>query len=111
MDPEATTLQVHSYVLARRAEHCRFLITPTESRKPSRPSAGHKVSDEFVRFVAVNATPRAMMTREIEKVSAEDEEFSELRHRIKTGTVSSTGSPRHYGPKQMARWKGRSYLF
>ena len=50
------------------------------------PSAGHKVSDEFVRFVAVNATPRAMMTREIEKVSAEDEEFSELLHRIKTGT-------------------------
>ena len=50
------------------------------------PSAGHKVSGEFVRFVAVNATPRAMMTREIEKVSAEDEEFSELLHRIKTGT-------------------------
>ena len=73
--------------------------------------AGHKISDEFVTFVAVTATPRAMMTREIEKVSAEDEEFSELRHRIKTGTVSSTGSPRHYGPKQMARWKGRSYLF
>jgi len=81
MDPEATTLQVHSQVLARREEHCRFLITPTAGH-----SAGHKVSDEFVRFVAVTATPRAMMTSEIDKGSAEEEEFSELRHRIKTGT-------------------------
>ena len=36
--------------------------------------------------MAVTATPRAMMTRDNEKVLAEDEEFSELRHRIKTGT-------------------------
>lgn len=50
------------------------------------PSAAHKLSDEFVRFVAVTASPRAMITREIEEVSAEDEEFSELRHCIKSGT-------------------------
>ena len=50
------------------------------------PLAVHKVSDKFVRFVAVTATLCAMMTRAIEEVSAEDEEFSELCHHIKSGT-------------------------
>ena len=34
------------------------------------PSAAHKVSDEFVRFVAVTASPCSMMTHDIEEVSA-----------------------------------------
>ena len=46
----------------------------------------YSVSNEFVRFVEVTATPRMMTTYEIEEVSAEDKEFSELRHRIKSGT-------------------------
>ena len=48
-------------------------------------SSAHKVSDEFVRFVAVTATPRAMTTREIEEASSEDREFVELRQHIKEG--------------------------
>ena len=42
-------------------------------------------ADEYVRFVAVNATPRAMTTREVEEASAEDEEICELRNAIKSG--------------------------
>ena len=38
-------------------------------------SLAHKISDDFVKFVAVTATPRAMTTREIEEASAEDEEL------------------------------------
>ena len=48
-------------------------------------SSAHKVSDEFVRFVAVTATPQAMTTREIEEASSEDREFVELRQHIKEG--------------------------
>ena len=48
-------------------------------------SSAHKVSDEFVRFVAVTATPQAMATREIEEASSEDREFVELRQHIKEG--------------------------
>ena len=46
-------------------------------------SSAHKVSDEFVRFVAVTATPHAMTRREIEEASSEDREFVELRQHIK----------------------------
>ena len=49
-------------------------------------SSAHKFSDEFVRSVAVTATPQAMTTREIEEASAEDDEFIELRHCITNGT-------------------------
>ena len=49
-------------------------------------TVAHKVSDVFVRFVAVTSTPGAMTTREIEEASAEDEEFSELRNCIMRGT-------------------------
>ena len=48
-------------------------------------SSAHKVSNEFVRFVAVTATPQAMTTREIEEASSEDREFVELRQHIKEG--------------------------
>ena len=42
-------------------------------------------AEEFVRFVAITATPQAMTTREVEEASAEDEELCELRECIKTG--------------------------
>ena len=42
-------------------------------------SLAHKISDDFVKFVAVTATPKAMTTREIEEASGEDEELIALR--------------------------------
>ena len=36
-------------------------------------------AEQYVRFVAVSATPSAMTTREVEKASAEDEELSAIR--------------------------------
>ena len=48
-------------------------------------SLAHKISDDFVKFVAVTATPKAMTTREIELASAEDEELIELRACIDEG--------------------------
>ena len=56
-----------------------------QSDEQAESSTAHRVSDEFVRFVAVTATPRAMTTREIEEASAEDGEFVALRHCIKHG--------------------------
>ena len=41
--------------------------------------------DEYVRFVAVNATPNAMNTKEIEEISADDEELTAVREAIHTG--------------------------
>lgn len=42
-------------------------------------------SDEYVRFVAVNATPRALTTREVEEESATDPELQDVREAIETG--------------------------
>ena len=44
-------------------------------------------------MVAVNATPRAMTTRETERESAEDEELTEVRRCWKTGDWSAAPSP------------------
>ena len=45
---------------------------------PMKTSLAHKISDDFVKFVAVTATPKAMTMRETEEASAEDEELIEL---------------------------------
>jgi len=37
------------------------------TNRQAESSSAHEVSDEFVRFVAVTATPQAMTTREIEE--------------------------------------------
>ena len=50
-------------------------------------------TEEYVRMVAVNATPRAMTTREIERASAEDEELTEVLRCWKTGDWSTAPSP------------------
>ena len=42
-------------------------------------------TEEYVRFVAVSATPMALTTREIEETSANDEELKEVRKTIATG--------------------------
>ncbi|KAJ8369419.1 hypothetical protein SKAU_G00094470 [Synaphobranchus kaupii] len=42
-------------------------------------------SDEYVRFVAVSATPKALTTREVEEASASDEELVEVRKAIESG--------------------------
>ena len=54
------------------------------ANRQAESSSAHEVSDEFVRFVAVTATPQAMTTREIE-ASSEDRELMELRQHIKDG--------------------------
>ena len=41
-------------------------------------------TDEYVRFVTVNATPNAMTTKEVERASAEDAELKQLRQCINT---------------------------
>ncbi|KAJ7337859.1 hypothetical protein OS493_008017 [Desmophyllum pertusum] len=57
-----------------------------QADEQAEPSLAHKVGEEYVRFVAVTATPKAMTTREIEEASAEDKEFIELWHCIKDGS-------------------------
>ena len=42
-------------------------------------------TEEYVRFVAVRATPTALTTREIEEASADDEELKEVSKAIATG--------------------------
>jgi hypothetical protein len=48
--------------------------------------SGRNRTEDYVRFVATNATPSAVSTREIEKESAEDKEFIELRRCIVSDT-------------------------
>ena len=60
-------------------------------------SLAHKGSDEFVRFVAVTATPPAMTTRKIEEASSGDREFVELHQNIKDGNLKGD-LHKHYIP-------------
>ena len=62
-----------------------------KENKQAKSSSAHKVSDEFVRFVAGTATPRAVTTREIEEALSEDGEFVEFRQckKMETGKVTS----------------------
>ena len=49
------------------------------------PDNHQRCTEEYVRFVAVSATPTALTTREIEEASADDEELKEVRKAIATG--------------------------
>jgi len=42
-------------------------------------------SEEYVRFIAVNATPNALTTREVERASESDMELKEVRFAINSG--------------------------
>ena len=64
------------------------LTQPRETVQPSKPPPND--ADEFVKFIAVTATPKAMTTREIERALAEDDELSELRRCITTNQWEST---------------------
>ena len=50
-------------------------------------------TEEYVRMVAINATPCAMTTREIERASGEDEDLGEVYRCWKTGDWSTAPSP------------------
>ena len=47
--------------------------------KISALSHSNSTAEEYVRMVAISATPRVMTTREIERPSAEDEELTKVR--------------------------------
>jgi hypothetical protein len=49
-------------------------------------------AEEYVRFVAVNATPNARTTRDIEEASADDEELALVRHALETGRFDAVKS-------------------
>ena len=49
------------------------------------PDKHQRCTEEYVRFVAVGATPTALTTRETEEASADDEELKEVRKAISTG--------------------------
>ena len=49
------------------------------------PDNHQRCTEEYVRFVAVSATPTALTTHEIEEASADDEELKEVSKAIATG--------------------------
>ena len=53
-------------------------------------------SDQFVKFIAVEATPKGLTTRHVEEASKEDEEISLLRKCIATNKWED--SCKHYLP-------------
>ena len=53
----------------------------------------NSAAEEYVRMVAISATPRVMTTREIERPSAKDEELTKVRKCWKTGDWYSAPSP------------------
>ena len=65
-----------------------------KAEKWPKQSSAHKVSDEFVRFVAVTATPQAITTREIEESSAERKSWLNCitASRMAAGKLTSASS-------------------
>ena len=59
------------------------------------PALSHcnSTPEEYVRMVAISATPQAMTSREIERASVDDEELTEVRKCWKTGDWSSAPNP------------------
>ena len=53
------------------------------------PDNHQRCTEEYVRLVAVSATPTALTTREIEEASADDEELKEVRKAIATCSLKS----------------------
>ena len=53
------------------------------------PDNHQRCTEEYVRFVAVSATPTALTIREIEEASADDEELKEVRKAIATCSLKS----------------------
>ena len=53
------------------------------------PDNHRRCTEEYVRFVAVSATPTAFTTREIEEASADDEELKEVRKAIATCSLKT----------------------
>ena len=60
------------------------IADPLSRLVPQKPSTEDR-EEGYVRFVAVNATPSAMTTREIEEASADDAELTEVRRALETG--------------------------
>ena len=51
------------------------------------PDNHQRCTEEYVRFVAVSATPTALTTRGIEEASADDQELREVRKATATGRL------------------------
>ena len=62
----------------------RLTQTKTEKSKVS------KVAEEYIRFMAINAVPGALMAHDIEQVSMRDPEIKALRHAMKSDEWKKT---------------------
>ena len=79
---ERWILRMQPYKFTVRYQPGPKNIADPLSRLVNSKETGNKHSsqaDEYVRFVAISATPSAMTTRELEEASADDEELSEVR--------------------------------
>ena len=79
---ERWVLRMQPYKFKVRYQPVTKNIADSLSRLVISEGSGSKHSsqaEEYVRFVAVSATPSAMTTREVEKAAAEDEELSAIR--------------------------------
>ena len=79
-------LQPYDFNVIHRPEH-ENIADPLSRLLHRRvePDNHRRCTEEYVRFVAVSATPTAFTTREIEEASADDEELKEVRKAIATG--------------------------
>ena len=79
-------LQPHDFRIVYSPGPCNIADPLSRLRRSQNEVSNHKHgAEEYVRFVAINATPKALSTREVEEASATDEELTVLREAIKTG--------------------------
>ncbi|KAL4231673.1 hypothetical protein ACF0H5_009252 [Mactra antiquata] len=75
-------LRLLPYTFTVKYRAGRANIADYMSRSPGTSKVESVESDEYIRFVAGNATPSAISTREVERASASDEEMNKLHNSI-----------------------------
>lgn len=67
-------------------------------------------SEEYVRFIAVSATPNALTTREVERASESDMELKEVRFAVNSGHFENCKAYAPNGLRLMGRWNAKTPL-
>lgn len=81
---ERWVLRLQSFDFTVRYRPGKYNIADSLSRLPTQNGAAN-TTEAYVRFVATQATPGAMTTREIEEASSKDETLQQIREAVQQG--------------------------
>ena len=94
-----TSVRLHHDVQPGKDSIADALSRLLVGRTKTRNDASDNMADEYIRFVAQRATPKAMSTRSVEEESDIDDELISVRQCIRTGDWSDKKCTRYLSVK------------